>query len=234
MGTVRVKEGESFGTIRYLGTVKINSNTGREYIDSGGNAPDWADFGSVRITREAEDFGTVKCTSTRNDIAFIYRPPEPWEISILSLEKGEYNPEMKEEAFGKYKKKRKGLNSEFWGDSSGDSEISLSGSTSSLSPKASKSARTKTPTNIYNNLKLEEATKGLQNIEKSSSEKSTKSVDRGLSRKKSSSSIKPPARVSSLTRADTTQVSDLTFEKPENKERAWAKFRKETTAKDPI
>jgi hypothetical protein len=37
------------------------------------------------------------------------RPPEPWEISILALEKGEFDPEMKEEAFGKYRKKRRGV-----------------------------------------------------------------------------------------------------------------------------
>lgn len=41
------------------------------------------------------------------------RPPEPWEISILALEKGEFDPLMKEEAFGKYKKKRRGVNNLF-------------------------------------------------------------------------------------------------------------------------
>jgi len=244
MGTVRVKEGESYGTIRYLGTVKFNSNTGKEYIDSGGSAPEWADFGSVRITREAEDTGTVRCTSTRQDIAFIYRPPEPWEISILSLEKGEYNPDMKEEAFGKYKKKRKGLNtlnnSDLgWGNDSSDSiDLSSLGS-SPLSPRTNPktSSRGNKSTNIYN--ELEKASMGLQNIEKSSSEKSQKSVDRSLSRKKSTSSIKAPQRVSSLNRNELTPEKQENKEikqelkheisSPENKERPWAKFRKETT-----
>jgi len=235
MGTVRVKEGESYGTIRYLGTVKVNNSTGKEYIDSGGNAPDWADFGSVRITREAEDFGTVKCTGTRQDIAFIYRPPEPWEISILSLEKGEYNPDMKEEAFGKYKKKRKGLNSDLgWGNESSDgstepSNVSLSGSTSSLSPRPNpKSSRKKEKTS---NLDFNQLQENLTNIEKSNSDKSVKSVDRNLSRKKSSSNMKPPTRISSLSRNETTPEKETIIEKPpeKEKERAWAKYRKENT-----
>jgi len=77
---------------------------------------------------------------------------------------------------------------------------------------------------------LEEATKGLQNIEKSES-KSTKSVDRGLARKKSASNIKPPQRISSLSRAETVQETPL--DKPtDNRERDWAKFRKQTTQKE--
>jgi len=109
VGTVRVKEGEKEGTIRYVGTVKFKD--GKELIDNESEAPDWANFGfqSVRIVRDEIDYGTVKCSAIRDDVAFVYRPPEPWEISILALEKGEYNPEMKEEAFGKYKKKRQAL-----------------------------------------------------------------------------------------------------------------------------
>jgi hypothetical protein len=36
----------------------------------------------------------------------VYRPPEDWEINIIALERGEWIPNMSEEAFRKYKKER--------------------------------------------------------------------------------------------------------------------------------
>jgi len=125
IGTVRIKEGETRGTIRYLGTVRVKD--GKETIEQE-EMPNWALF-SLDIERN-DDFGTVKCSSTRDDISFLYRPPEDWEVNILALEKGEYAPEMKEEAFGKYKKKRKGVNDLFKGCSSQRSGVTIENNSS--------------------------------------------------------------------------------------------------------
>jgi len=35
-----------------------------------------------------------------------YRPPEEWELNIISIERGEWSEHMSEEAFRKYKKER--------------------------------------------------------------------------------------------------------------------------------
>jgi len=111
LGTVRIKPEEQFGTIHFCGTFRVNQ-FGEETLEKGDTAPIWADFGSVRISREDIDSGTVRVTAGQQS-SYVYRPPENWELSILSLEHGEWAPEMSDDAFGKFRKKRKGLSSVF-------------------------------------------------------------------------------------------------------------------------
>jgi hypothetical protein len=111
LGTVRIKPDEQYGTIHFCGTFKINQ-FGEECLEKADAPPPWVDFGSVRISREDIDSGTVRVSSGQQ-ASYLYRPPENWELSILSLEHGEWAPEMSEDAFGKFRKKRKGLSSVF-------------------------------------------------------------------------------------------------------------------------
>jgi len=111
IGTVTIKGDEEYGTIKFLGTIKINDGgtpqIERDYL------PEWmSNCGTLRISRE--EFKTGKISSIPQspnvDFSFLYsKNPEQWEINILSLENGEWNEGMNKVAFGKYKKERPAL-----------------------------------------------------------------------------------------------------------------------------
>jgi len=91
-------------------------------LDSDGPMPKWADFGSIRITRDDNDTGSVRLTPVPSRASedsgpsvpgFFYRDPEAWEVVFIALEKGESTPVMKEDAFRKYKKERGSIFSVF-------------------------------------------------------------------------------------------------------------------------
>eukprot|EP01126_Amoeba_proteus_P050954 TRINITY_DN6061_c0_g1_i10.p1 TRINITY_DN6061_c0_g1~~TRINITY_DN6061_c0_g1_i10.p1 ORF type:complete len:250 (+),score=36.36 TRINITY_DN6061_c0_g1_i10:86-835(+) len=112
VGTVRIKRGEEFGEITQVGIVETDSHGEEVFAEVDESS---IDFGSVRITRDDVVSGTVKVIpDSCGPYAFVYRPPEPWELSIIALEKGEWTEEMNEDAFGKFRRKRIGLDSVFY------------------------------------------------------------------------------------------------------------------------
>jgi len=111
IGTVRIKADDDFGTVKLYGTIKINDNGTPTVLDSD-SVPDWAnDVGSIRISRDEIESGKLSPKLTeKTGLDFLFsKGPEQWEINILSLENGEWNDNMKKDAFGKYKKERPAL-----------------------------------------------------------------------------------------------------------------------------
>eukprot|EP01125_Pyxidicula_operculata_P012311 TRINITY_DN4037_c0_g1_i2.p1 TRINITY_DN4037_c0_g1~~TRINITY_DN4037_c0_g1_i2.p1 ORF type:complete len:274 (-),score=60.13 TRINITY_DN4037_c0_g1_i2:175-996(-) len=122
-GTVRIKDDEDFGTVKFCGTVKINESG--KYLDED-SAPSWASnaFGTMKITRKELESGDVKLEKRDKkkekepDFLEFLKVPEAWELNILALENGEWTSNMNKDVFGKYKKERPTLAGLFGGGSS--------------------------------------------------------------------------------------------------------------------
>jgi len=99
VGTVRVKEGNPWGTISVNNAPWMGSSTIRIAHDDVQAA---LSEGAVQVAASAEEKESPQWMAA-------FREPEEWELSILALEKGEWIPEMDKnaDAFRKYKKERK-------------------------------------------------------------------------------------------------------------------------------
>lgn len=151
-GTIRVKEGEDFGTFRYNGTVRACSGSQSSELPEWMRTYDPEGTGTVRFNKDDIDAaftgGSVRIYGENADddfpaflkFSYIYitnfcvndiSAPEDWEVNILALEKGEWTPDMDNnaDAFRKYKKERRSLGSLF----SGPPDPSTSSSTGASS-----------------------------------------------------------------------------------------------------
>eukprot|EP01124_Arcella_intermedia_P008129 TRINITY_DN1507_c0_g1_i1.p1 TRINITY_DN1507_c0_g1~~TRINITY_DN1507_c0_g1_i1.p1 ORF type:complete len:502 (+),score=136.64 TRINITY_DN1507_c0_g1_i1:505-2010(+) len=94
---------------------------------------DYDQFGTFVLKDSGSE---IQCsTEQSSECPFVYRAPDSWELSLISLEKGEWSAYMSEDAFRKYKKERGSLFTVFQEDqdTSGDpSSFRRSKSLSSL------------------------------------------------------------------------------------------------------
>jgi len=123
IGTVMIRPDDEYGTIKILGTVKINNGNPEIERDC---LPEWTNnCGNIRVSRDDIKNGKLNSSqSQNNDFNFLLsKAPEQWEVNILSLENGEWNDGMNKGAFGKYKKERPALKGLFSDTSSSSKKL---------------------------------------------------------------------------------------------------------------
>jgi hypothetical protein len=94
-----------FSTFRIRKDVVAEQPTGKVTNEGGHNSESTTAQRKKRPTKKKATIATPQ---------FVYRPPEEWEINIIALERGEWIPNMSEEAFRKYKKERPKLKDATW------------------------------------------------------------------------------------------------------------------------
>lgn len=107
------------------GTVRIKTKSGKDAIATLRLKKNDA-YGTIIIHDVSEDdvsniYDTMRIVETSNldseieekDSNFLWRAPEEWEVNIIALERGEWNENMQNDAFRKYKKERPKLGNLF-------------------------------------------------------------------------------------------------------------------------